>query len=185
MKLNVLGRIRGCSPVLVLSLLILGGSHAAHASHPFQGSGNPNPDYNINYLYRCLEVPTGLGMITYSVCGTAEHPGVPAEWGTGVEQWDNAIARWSFNLVSCSANADTRLTWATTQCPGGWACWDQGGNTPGHGSHRDIRISTFRPTSLYFNYNAWYGTLPASPVFPPGCPQNCQSAWRVWDAAHE
>ncbi len=116
----MLGRVASRWPILLLLLLSAGGSRAAQASHPFQGSGNPNPDYNINYLYRSLEVPTGSGSITYSVCGTTGHPGVPAEWGTGVEQWDNAIGRWSFNLVSCAANANTKLTWEVSgECGGG------------------------------------------------------------------
>ncbi len=118
-------------------LLILGFSllaaqtSVAQASHPFQGSGQAG---DINYLYRNLEVPVGIGKISYSLCGSPY--GVPSQWGTGVENWDSAIGRWQFDPVACGTAASTQLRWETgEECgAGAWACWYWGGSTPGHGT---------------------------------------------------
>lgn len=158
--------------LLIVGLSLLAAQDSvALASHPFQGSGQYG---DINYLYRSLEVPTGIGTITYSLCGTTEHPSTPAQWATGVENWDSAIARWQFNQVSCGTGANTKVTWeAGADLCGGiaWACWNRGGNTSGHGSHLDLGFSQLDPTRIIVNFNNW-NSRP-------------NDQWRVYIAAHE
>ncbi len=156
---------------LAVGLFLLAAPNAVDASHPFQGSGQ----LNINYLYRNLEVPTGTGTITYSLCGTAERPSIPAQWTTGVENWDNAIGRWQFNQVSCGTNANTKLIWeaGTDVCTDdfAWACWYWGGSNSVHGSHLDIVFNPFDPTRIRFDYDKFQ----ARP----------NDQWRVYIPAHE
>jgi len=153
--------------------LMLAGTSITHASHPFEGSGQ----LNINYLYHDLE-PAGAGeRITYSVCG-------PAEWRTGVENWDNAIQQWQFDEVTCGAMDWTTLQWedANVFCPdaAAWACWDTAflGQYPPHGLHRDINFDQQR---ILFDSNYWSDSC----TLEPPCLPTPKYEWRVYVSAHE
>jgi hypothetical protein len=153
----------------VCSLLIV--DQAAHASHPFQGSGQPPG--NKNYLYSNLEAG-GTGHITYSLCGSPY--GVPSEWRTGVENWDSPLTLWQFDEVSCGGSFHTKLQWedGLHVCgEGAWACWPwpQSGDYVVHGGHRDLKSNV---ELILFDRNAWVNLMPAP-----------QGEWRVYTSAHE
>jgi hypothetical protein len=156
--------------LVACSLLIL--DHSAHASHPFEGTGQLLGDKN--YLYRNLEAG-GTGHITYSLCGSPY--GVPSEWRTGVENWDSPLTLWQFDEGACGGG-HTVLAWegyAGYVCtnPGAWACWldpqRHGLSFTSHGSHRDLQQGI-----ILFDRYAWTNLMPAP-----------QSEWRLQASAHE
>ncbi len=159
--------LRRALPVLLAVVALLTTESASQASHTFQQSGG------INYLYRNLEVPTGIGKVFYSLCGNPY--GVPSEWRVGVENWDNAFGNWQFDELACGGSFNTKLIWENALdgfCPNDtWdACWIPPGigGYVTHGSHRDVNTNR---GLILFDF-AQYSGQP-------------NDSWRIFTSAHE